>query len=461
MKKMKKLVALLMTVAMVMGMAMTTMAAPTGTIKVKAPDGTVIKYAPIIQEDRTAKQGWKFVDSIEDAFVKAYLNKENVTEEDAELVIARLIETKKLEKNSENENIKSGLVTTNADYNRALNAIRENATSVAQGGEFTPNAIGLYLITASKTGYTFQPMAAYVGENFSGLEVTAKGSNDQIEKKVGEDGQSVSKGDLVSYTVTVEYPYYPENATNTKFIVTDTLTNATFEDNKDLQITVDGETFDSSKYEAKVNGEKTTLTIDFGKFYDATYAGKTVTITYKATVGDVTSETPLKNSAKSETETGATVKEIESDTAKFKVIKVDETNREIKLGGAEFTLYVEDENGTETIVYNNKEHKVNIVETKATSSEEKTLGEVVFDGLDAQKTYYVKETKAPEGYSLNETVYLLQGATITSKETESTDEVTKITTKKITYTATDFNDQTVEDTKLSSLPSTGGIGTTI
>ncbi len=489
MKKIKKVLALLVAMVMVMGMTMTTMAAPAGTIKVNTPEGVNVKYAQIVEEDRESVYGWKFVDSVKNDFVKAFLNENVIEAGDADKVIAALIDEGKLEKIT-NKNIENSLTTDNADYSRALEAVRVAATNPAKNGEFTPGAIGLYLITAEKEGYTFVPMAAYVGTEFNGLEVEAKGSEDQIKKEVGEDGQSVSKGDLVSYTVTVEYPYYPANATSRKFIVAkgsedqikkevgedgqsvskgdlvsytvtveypyypanatsrkfivkDTLTNATFEEaTMDLHVKVDDKELSNEKYTASVNENKTTLTIDFGKTYDANLAGKTVTITYKATVGDVTSENHLKNTVTSETEKGFTTDEIESDTVKVKVIKEDEKDTNIKLQDAEFTLYVADVKGTEEITYSGEKIKVNVVGTKVTNAE----GKAIFDGLDAQKRYYVKETKAPEGYSLNETVYKLEGATLVG-QTE--------------YDFTDFTDIHVPDTKLSSLPSTGGIGTTI
>lgn len=445
MKKIKKVLALLVAMVMVMGMTVTTMAAPTGTIKVTVPEGTNVKYAQIVEEDRGSVYGWKFVDSVKDSFVKAFLNKNAIEEGDADTAIAELIELNVLEKKT-NENIEGGVTTTSVDYSRALEAVRTAATNVATNEEFTPGKIGLYLITAEKEGYTFVPMAAYVGTDFNGLTVEAKGSEDQIKKEIGEDGQSVSKGDLVSYTVTVEYPYYPANATSTKFIVKDTLTNATFEKaTMELHVKVDDKELSTEKYTASVNADKTTLTIDFGKTYDASLAGKTVTITYKATVGDVTFENHLKNTVTSETEKGFTTDEIESDTVKVKVIKEDEKDTSIKLQDAEFTLYVADVKGTEEITYSGEKIKVNVVGTKVTNAE----GEAIFDGLDAQKTYYVKETKAPEGYSLNETVYKLKGATLVEQtEYDFTD-------------FTDFTDIHVPDTKLSSLPSTGGIGTTI
>lgn len=69
-------------------------------------------------------------------------------------------------------------------------------------------------------------------------------------------------------------------------------------------------------------------------------------------------------------------------------------------------------------------------------------GEAVVRGLDDSYTYSFKEIKAPEGYSVNTTD---SSATWGTNQTASTR----------TGTAS------MTDTKLSALPETGGIGTTI
>lgn len=90
-------------------------------------------------------------------------------------------------------------------------------------------------------------------------------------------------------------------------------------------------------------------------------------------------------------------------------------------------------------------------------------------------TYYLKETSAPDGFTLNDTVYtieinetlndegkldswsiIIKGATIENGSAESRFTVTSTGAKQ-----TIFAPVSIVNTKISSLPSTGGIGTTI
>ena len=64
MKKMKKLFAVLLTLAMVLGMSMTSFAAATNTITISGKgldaEGAGANYGQIIKEDRESTLGWKF-----------------------------------------------------------------------------------------------------------------------------------------------------------------------------------------------------------------------------------------------------------------------------------------------------------------------------------------------------------------------------------------------------------------
>lgn len=482
MKKMKKLFAMLLTLAMVFGMSITSFAAGTGgktTITVKNANGATLNYAQIVEADQTnSVTGWKFVTP---EYATAFKTAFNVTTEDA--AITKLIELGKLEINP-NSNAAAGSINAGKvndvelgkQLATALNKITlsdDNAiTANSDSFKLTDTATaGLYLITASKTGHTYNPMMAYVAFNKDttngsvvAAEVEAKGAEDQVRKSIvtveGTDqGDSVMTGDVIPYKVTVSYPYYPANATDTTFKVTDTVENATL--NKDVAIKVGNDTLDASKYTIEYNPTEnpTSMTIDFT--YDSTLAGKEVVISYTATVGDIKAGQQVKNTAKSESNGKYTIAEVISGSAEFTLVKVDSKDNTKALNGAEFTLYVEAANGNVTL--DNLNGKYKAVETKETDAD----GKITFKGLDVDKTYYVVETKAPAGYSIDKTPLLLTGAT-KSTATPIVEELTdnnKVKYTKITTTTTvtnyTNNKVKISNTKLSALPSTGGIGTTI
>lgn len=474
--KAKKVLAMLMASAMIMGTSVTAFAAASdGNISITLPaaaEGADLNYVQIITEDRESPIGWTFTDGTKEAFVKAWLNDQSVevTDAVADSVIRELFG---IAEGTINANAIAGDIHESEALSRALAAV--TATEDVTGTTIDPGDMGLYMITASKKGYTFNPMVVYVGPEFNGVTVQAKGSEDQVKKEAEAKDHTVASGDVLDYTVTADYPYYPANATNTKFVISDTIENATFNEGSVI-VTINGQpATEGEDYLAPVfDDDKNEMSIQFN--YNPTYAGDPVVVTYKATAGNINSdaEVRVKNNAKAETDGKYTIAKVESDSATFTITKVDSSDGTKLLSGAEFTLYVEDEDGNESIKYNNKDIRVSVVETKATEdgddpttenfTEEK--GKVTFFGLDPDKKYYVEETKAPEGYSKLEDIWKLEGASSTTSlptvtyEGKDENEIpyTVVTT---TTTATDYTSLTVENTTLSSLPSTGGIGTTI
>lgn len=477
MSKVKRILSVIMAMVMVLAMSVPTFAAATvnpTTITVNGAKGATLKYVQIVKADATDPSGWVFADVDEDGnSVYGNAVKEAfkvATYEEAIKALTTIGET------PANKNAEAGTINNSTALATALEAITVTGNEVTADNDsyvLTDKAdAGLYVIVANKEGVTYNRMLAYVAYNDAATAlvpatVTAKGSEDQIKKVIvdadgaTDTGSTVMKGDRIDYKITTEYPYYPANAERTTFVIKDTLENATFDEN----VTVAD--VPKAGYTITFNNDKTEMTITFN--YDSALAGTTVEISYAAIVGEISNGEEVKNAATSTTEKGYTIAEVNSPSAEFTVIKVDEKDQNKKINGAEFTLYVADENGDKEVTYNGETIKVRKVEAKTTTGTTKAgadEGKVTFKGLDAEKDYYVVETEAPAGYSINNTVYKLSGAELTKGTPVASEkqkdingvEFTKLTT---TNTVTNFNDQTVTDTKLSSLPSTGGIGTTI
>lgn len=475
MKKMKKLFAVLLTLAMVFGMSMTSFAADKNTITISGKgldaEGAGANYGQIIKENRESTLGWQFADdNIKNKFVEAWNNTNDPkTTLDANGVIAELINLGVLEsKAGENKNVEAGTINGSTNLSAALAAVTSAATNnldLKTGADVSATGKGLYIVTAHSDGYTYLPMAAYMNTNGDNVAVVAKGAKDQLNKKVAESGKSVAPGDEVNYTIDEEYLYIAPNANPKTFTITDKLTNGTFKANtvevvlkNSINDTTGKELVADTDYTINSYANGTDLTVDFSKHYNSAYAGKIVVITYIAIAGEVTTEAPLTNNAHSSNGTG---KIVEVKPVSFNVIKVDKDTTNKKLPDAEFQLYKEANESDANAVSLTLDNKTtvygipvgNVIKTD-------NNGEASVNNLDAQATYYVKETKAPNGYSLNDFAYQLSGADVQPASTTTKTEG-NVTYTIQTYTYKNFKDITVKDSKLSALPSTGGIGTTI
>lgn len=482
MKKMRKLLAVLMTLAMVMGLGMTSFAADSNyktTItvnEVAVTDSTSVQYYQAVLASDTAPTGWVFANETVAGYFKSAFGVS--TDADA---IAALIALGKLDvapKHAYEGEINTDTATVNgktytaSQFATAIENIKDNEElsdeKVTSNGEtytIADATAGLYVIKATGTDYTYITMAAYVGYSYSnsgevdGLipaVVKAKGSSNGITKDLVEDenttdsDKSVTVGDIVNYSATTYYPFYDADTPvkDKVFTVTDTVTNATYVANS-LEVYVGTtELTEESDYTVTQYAGEKTFTVTF--IYDEAHAGKTVTLNYSIEIGN--EKIDVTNNIKSTfDQTGDTVT---IDTVAVEITKVDATTTTTLLDGAKFEIYealTSAEGATQTV----ENAMVNDVVTDKTLFLKKVdegttvAGKVKFVGLDATKKYYIKETVAPEGYSLNNSYYEVTGSVETTKDNSKT------------YTFTDFTGIQVKDTKLNALPSTGGIGTTI
>lgn len=449
--KAKKVLAMLMASAMIMGTTVTAFAADTATITVSGLDSNATyKYLQVVEQDTTSTIGWKFVDGYADEFMAAF----NVNSDEDALRALIAIGT------GGNSYAESGTINPSTDLNEALTSLTDEVRDYgieAESSAVTVDKAGLYVIVASTTdeSYTYVPMMAYVEDAGSGdlqdADVVAKGSHNVIDKNLtsGSTDESVSEGDIVEFTATVVYPFFTPDSAEHTFTITDTLTNGTFVDGSVEVSIVGSETTPS--YTTNEYGGTNALTIDFSNGYDSTYAGKTLTIKYDARVG--AGEGDVKNDIKTNLDPNGD--SVTLDRVNVKVLKTGKDNA--PLVGATFEIY---EAGTQETEEYIKYENVSVFGEEDTKTlflkkiaEDITAGQdgsITFGELDADKTYYVKETNAPLGYTVNPNYYPV-GKT-TKNEEASDDDL---------YVYNDFANITVTDSNLSSLPSTGGIGTTI
>lgn len=458
MKKMRKIFAVLLTLAMVLGMSMTSFAADTtATINLSGDTltkDTVIKYLQIVEPDTTSTLGWKFSS---DEIANVFMAKFGGTKDEALKKVIDLGSDSHAAKGTINASDKLGAALS--ELTATNNA---NITTTTDG---VPNAItnlnkaGLYLVTANATGYSYLPMLAYIKDeglgNLADASLTVKGSKNKVTKVIDDDSaESVSEGDEIDYTVTAEYPYYSADAEKKTFTATDKLTNATFKENS-LEIKVAGvNTALAPTTDYTVNEYKNSNNLEIAFKYNPNYAGKTVTIKYTAIVGS--GEGNVKNEIKSNFDTDGD--SVTSAKVNVTVEKLAKEPNDKKLSGAEFTLYEYSEEAKDgytkvesasVITGTTAETKPIWVKKVGNPQSTTTEGTTTFVGLDAQKKYCVQETNAPAGYKIQKDYHVLTGAEKTSPETSKV------------YKFNNFDKVTLTNDNLSALPSTGGIGTTI
>ena len=262
-------------------------------------------------------------------------------------------------------------------------------------------------------------------------EDTIAPHSESDEKKAGDFGI----GDTVTYQLTSKVPDMTGYNSYT-FKFSDTLSKGL--DLKEvLSVKVGDTVLKAGKTGAntylptyKTNSDGThTLTLNFNDFYNSykNYTGETITVVYTATLNKdaVIGMNPNTNKAvveysndpKSDGTGTSEPSIVDAHTFDFTIYKYylkDQNNKEDKtaLAKAEFELYKGNTEGTAA----DEQAKVNIVDERngvyrqATADEAKAAdftsakivsdadGKVLVKGLEAG-TYYLRETKAPEGYN--------------------------------------------------------------
>lgn len=479
MSKVKRILSVIMSMVMVLAMSVPTFAGTVTPSKITVNNldaKATITWLQIIEPSQSTATGWTFTNGALAEFQKVTA----FSELDEQQILWKLI--KYADKDNKVTVPADTTAATAADFQAAMVNVEKNlgnsyTDNDVKGNEITANKAGVYAIKATTTdtaNYAYSPMAAFVSFKpyttaptaLDNATVNAKRTTIKIEKTSSETDGVVEINKEVEYKVTTNVPYISDNVADkdVKYTITDKITGAEYSaKNGTLDVTVilgDGEAAKTEtrqvtvKTETEPAGQSFVLDLsDIAK--NRNNANLSLVIKYKAIVKSEKVENTVVPNDGNHT---FTPKTNTLYTAKITMTKTGDESA--KLEGAGFVVYRVDGEKTyyalvvkDTSKSNNEYVVTGWTENFETAKAENKLvmtdseGKVVVRGLDDSYTYKFKEVKAPEGYSVNTN-------DSTATWDASTDEKPQ-TPDKCTGTAS------MTDTKLSALPSTGGIGTTI
>lgn len=326
------------------------------------------------------------------------------------------------------------------------------------GHELTERADGTVSVSGLDLGYYFvaSDTGALCNLTTTNPNVTIHDKNDMPFEKT-DNKVSADVGETVNYTITGKVPDTMGFETYT-YEIADTMSEGLTFNRNSLAVKVGSAdvTADTDKCTIAYDAETAPNTFKVTILVKNCTVGDAITVTYTATVNEKAIAVVSKNEAKltysndptdstHTTTTPAQKQEVYS--SKIVIDKFESGSKTTKLPNAKFVLYKEvtTDAGTSLVYYKwNTDKKVEWVADKnaATVMTTNAQGEATFGGL-ADGTYHLVETEAPAGYNP------LTAPVEVKVAGSSTD------TTKLSVTAE------VENKTGTTLPSTGGMGTTV
>lgn len=456
-KAMKKLMAALLAVAMVCAMAIPAFAdggatAGTGSITIdKAVSGetyTIYKMFDLNSYDPTAgTYSYTVVSAWEDFFKDGAAGNSYITLENGHPTWVKGAQAADFAKAALAYATEKNITATKKE------------TATRNTVSFTGLDLGYYLVDTS--------LGALCGLDTTKPDATINEKNEvpDIDKKVADsEGNWVTEntakiGDTVNYKVTITV-----QTANNRYVLHDTMSEGLTFNKDSVKVTVGTEEVATTNYDVVTTGIGTeTFNVKFKDEYIATLAaGTKIEVTYSAVVNAKakvdsdknTNEAHLVYGNKHETEKHET----KTYLYEFDLIKFSGSTKKL-LGGAQFKLYDAETGGNEIKLVKNEDDTYRVAtatETPVAYIETVAGKTVKISGLD-KKVYYLEETVPPAGYN-----GLPQRVTVDLRTGSK-----KVTTSYLndgTYDeslASSIGGVAVMNNAGTTLPGTGGIGTTI
>ena len=462
-KAMKKLMAALLAVAMVCAMAIPVWAAGgttagTGSITIdKAVSGetyTIYKMFDLNSYDPTAgTYSYTVVSAWEDFFKDGAAGNSYITLENGHPTWVGLKDAETYKQFA-----KAALDYATQKPITATKTKKANSNTV----KFDNLDLGYYLVDTS--------LGALCGLDTTKPDATINEKNEvpDIDKKVeASEGNWVTEntakiGDTVNYKVTITV-----QTANNRYVLHDTMSEGLTFNKDSVKVTVGTEEVATTNYDVVTTGIGTeTFNVKFKDEYIATLAaGTKIEVTYSAVVNAKAKVDPDANTNEAHLVYGNKHETRHEETKtylyEFDLIKFSGSTKKL-LGGAQFKLYDAKTNGKEIPLVKNEDGTYRVATATETPVDhiETVAGKTVkISGLD-KKVYYLDEIVPPAGYNgLTErvTVDLSTGSkkVTTGYFTDGTDG---------TYDesiASSIGGVAVVNNAGTTLPGTGGIGTTI